>query len=184
LVFSLDAITKETYEKIRKGLNFDVVINNINKVLKTSYSSRVFVKFVVQKDNYHEVKNFKNYWKERGVGVLLSNLSNRTGDLEDYNDQVLLTQKIGGLEDIKKKLIKHVVKNCKDLLLNFNILTNGNVILCCNDYSKKIVLGNVNENSVKEIWKSKKYNNIRRKILSGNSKDISVCNNCSIWNFE
>jgi len=46
---------------------------------------------------------------------------------------------------------------------------NGDVTFCCNH---KMVLGNVNRNSIEEIWNGAAYKNIRRKFLEGRIFEI------------
>ena len=64
--FSLDAFKKETYNKVRYGLPFDKVIDNIKYLLdykkKINATLKVMVSFVKQKDNISELGSFKNYW--------------------------------------------------------------------------------------------------------------------------
>ena len=38
------------------------------------------------------------------------------------------------------------------------------------------------DNSLKEIWNSDKFKEIRKKHSSGNRNDISICIGCEIWN--
>jgi radical SAM protein with 4Fe4S-binding SPASM domain len=63
-------------------------------------------------------------------------------------------------------------------MITFNILSNGDVILCCENYSKKIILGNVEKSSIKEIWDSKKYQNIRNLIYKKKFEKIPPCVGC------
>ena len=46
---------------------------------------------------------------------------------------------------------------------------NGDVMMCCNH---PLVLGNVNEQSIEEIWNGKKYQEVRQKFLEGKIFDI------------
>ena len=177
IVFSIDAFKRVTFEKIRKGLNFDKIINSIEKILSSKYSNRVFVKYVIQKDNIAEVNDFENFWKKKGVEVLFSDLLNRTGDLENFDDYSTTIEKKYKLEG--EKIFSGLVKNCTDLLYKFNILVNGDVILCCNDYNKKMILGNVNEKSISEIWNSETFQKIRKTVHEGNYKKIPVCKDCN-----
>ena len=61
----------------------------------------------------------------------------------------------------------------------FNILYNGDVIMCCNDYTKKIILGNVKDESIKEIWNSKKYQSIREFVFDKDFEKITACSTCT-----
>ncbi len=61
LYVSIDAATKETYERVRCGGNFEVLQRNMQMVAKMRQENKIreFVtSFVVQKENYHEIVDF------------------------------------------------------------------------------------------------------------------------------
>lgn len=55
---SIDAATKETYEKVRRGGNWDLLIENIKFINEIDSVKNIIVSFVMQKDNYHEIYSF------------------------------------------------------------------------------------------------------------------------------
>jgi radical SAM protein with 4Fe4S-binding SPASM domain len=50
--------------------------------------------------------------------------------------------------------------------------TDGDMKLCCRSWP----IGNVNETSIKELWNSSKYKDIRQKLL--NSEQPAECDAC------
>ena len=54
---SIDAATKETYEKIRRGGKWEVLQNNL-QFISTLGLEDITVSFVVQTDNYQEIELF------------------------------------------------------------------------------------------------------------------------------
>lgn len=66
--FSLDAATKDTYDKVRVGGNFDKALKNIHTFLKLKIEKnaeylRTRVSFVEQEANIHEKRAFYEMWK-------------------------------------------------------------------------------------------------------------------------
>lgn len=59
----------------------------------------------------------------------------------------------------------------------FHILSTGQVILCCMDWNRRYILGDINQQSISEIWNSEKYRELRRNIQNSTDKDF-ICNNC------
>lgn len=55
---------------------------------------------------------------------------------------------------------------------------NGDVMLCMQDWNKKIKFGNVANESLVDVWKSKALNMYRRKLLNGN-RACSPCHKCN-----
>ena len=56
---------------------------------------------------------------------------------------------------------------------------NGDILLCNNDWSRKNIFGNVNDNLFKDIWFGEELNTFRRKLIT-DRKSCSPCKNCSI----
>lgn len=80
LYWSIDGCTKETYEKIRIGANFDKVVENVKKLIayKKKYNSplpEICFRFCFFKDNIHEVPS---------VPAFLHSL---VDDVKDYGDE-------------------------------------------------------------------------------------------------
>jgi radical SAM protein with 4Fe4S-binding SPASM domain len=177
IVISLDAVTKETFEKIRKGLRYEVVIGHIEALLAAGWRERLWVSFVVQRQNAHELKEFLRQWKSKGVRPLVSSLVNRSGDLQGYQDLRVTGRFMDYVGNFITRKITHC---CPSPLTSMNILCNGDVILCCNDYRHKLILGNVSEASLKDIWESSEYQALRTKLYKGGYSDCVVCRDCSL----
>jgi len=63
------------------------------------------------------------------------------------------------------------------MYLHFNC--DGTVSPCTLDWPRKVVVGNVNEESVGQIWNGKSLRELQVAMLSGNRKCINFCNSCS-----
>jgi len=179
LLFSLDAFSEETYNKIRKGFNFKTVLNNLNNVIISDYNGILRVGFIKQKDNISELKDFKKFWKKNRLWPHISYIHNRSGDLYNFDKICLNKKDTPFLVRLKHNIYNNIVKCCENTLVTFNILFNGDVILCCNDYSKKLIFGNVKKSTIKKIWNSDKYQTIRKLLYNKSYEKISVCSNCS-----
>lgn len=73
MTVSIDAATKETYEKIRSGGRFDVLKRNMEyaaSLRKTGDLSYLRFNFVVQKENYREMPLFVKWGQDLGVDEL------------------------------------------------------------------------------------------------------------------
>lgn len=179
IIISLDAFTEETFNKIRQGLNLKKILKNVDNLINSDFKGYLFVKFVIQKKNISELKIFKNNWKKKKVSIETSYINNRTGDVNNFNNLSLKKNDIGFFKMFKNKLQKKVIMGCHMPIINFNILSNGDVILCCNDYSRKVILGNVKDSFIKEIWNSKKYKMIRELIYKNKYSEIPACRSCN-----
>ena len=67
---------------------------------------------------------------------------------------------------------------CYELWKRVTILYDGRVVPCCFDFDGELVLGDLKEQSLKEIWNGKKMKNLRRLHLEGKINPINLCREC------
>ncbi len=72
-----------------------------------------------------------------------------------------------------------VRKPCDRLWRTLTVLVNGEVSLCCLDYSGKEILGNVADEPIRDIWNNHRYRQLRRLHRDSRQDQISLCKNCS-----
>lgn len=63
--YSVDAITEETYKKVRIGGDFNKVLHNIEKTLSLFSKENVLISFSIKKPNREEAKLFRQFYKEK-----------------------------------------------------------------------------------------------------------------------
>ena len=182
ITISLDALTEKTYKKIRRGTDYNKVIDNINKLLQSDYDKKnIGVEFLVQKQNYYEKDIFKKFWKEKVGGILINYPSNRTGDVLNFDKIKLKKKDLSLIDRFKFRLLKGIIIYCPFPFSTFNILSNGDVILCCEDWGRKMILGNIKQSSIKEIWDNQIFKTTRELIYKKMYEKIPPCRNCSLW---
>lgn len=59
------------------------------------------------------------------------------------------------------------------------VMHNGDVVLCCNDYFRQHVFGNVDKEGLQQIWHKPSFRGLRRKLLMG-QRDIVMCKKCIV----
>ncbi|MBY8999028.1 MAG: SPASM domain-containing protein [Candidatus Thorarchaeota archaeon] len=57
---------------------------------------------------------------------------------------------------------------------------NGDVILCCNDVDGEFILGNLSDQSISEIWNSKRLLAIKRIHKQKQFERIPICHTCDM----
>jgi radical SAM protein with 4Fe4S-binding SPASM domain len=152
---SINAATKETYDKVMRGPDYNEVIHNTNR-LKNELRKKIYVSFVECDENAHEIGLFKTIW---GKSAKVTRYSNYTGDRH------CLLEKHG------KKV------PCYPLLHQIAILWNGDVVPCCMDYNAKMVQGNIHNDSLYDIWMG--MENMRKSHQIGNLIDYPICQACN-----
>ena len=67
---------------------------------------------------------------------------------------------------------------CNYLWERMYIWYDGKVNPCDADYKSKLSYGNVNNNSIKEVWNSNEYNNFKETHLKGLRNSLIPCDRC------
>jgi radical SAM protein with 4Fe4S-binding SPASM domain len=188
LTVSLNAYSREVYERVNNGLDYDRVMKNVSYLLSNKTTrSRLALSFVVTEQNAHEVYEATKYWKRQGVKTrVIAEIANRGGTLDDYERLRLKTGYRGTpfLSQLWRRLttVAGQAIGCHKPFSQMNILFNGDVIICCEDWNRTTVVGNVTTQSLREIWNSKKMNEIRRLLLRKRYEQLDSCRECSLAN--
>ena len=171
--FSLDTNNDEIYEKSRKYGNLkksrENVINFCNKVAQRRKQNlpapEVQVSTVDIEEYREEKQDFIDFWMNYADRVRVyveHSTDNNPGSLscKDSNAER---------------------KACKKGYTDLIVYWDGNTGICNHDWDNQLNLGNVYEQSVKNIWNSEKYDLIREMHEKCSFSDDIVCKNCDHW---
>ena len=163
ITISFDGATKETYEKIRRGGNFEKVKENIIKLVnernRRKSKTKITITYTVVEDNFNEIDLFEKSWINIVDEINFWEADERRG----------------------KPLIATTYSYpCYRLLYEGRliVLSNGKVALCCKDYDGKYSIGDLNNQSIEDIWNSKKFRWIKNLHYKGEGYKIELCKNC------
>jgi len=198
LNFSFDAAKKSTYNRIRKGSDYDTVIKNI----KTSVNLRkksgkkfpyLRMVFVGMKDNIDEFVDFVRLAKRLGMDeakmVHMIAYSSKTQDQilfyqQEKTNEILkkakeVAQKIGikltipDLFDLTGKIPAIPHKPCYRAWEEMFISSDGKARLCM---LSPDIMGDLKKEKITDIWNNQKYQ-LARKTINSRSP-LSLCANC------
>jgi len=185
LIISIDGTTQETYESYRVGGQLDKVLEGARNVVKwkrelKSATPHIIFQFLVVKPNEHQLEDIKKLAKEIGV----DEVAFKTAQVYDYkngndlipdNERYSRYKKIGdGKWDIKNNLLNH----CWKLWHSCVVTWDGRVVPCCFDKDAEYLMGDLKNNSFRDIWNSPVYDQFRSSVLRSRS-EIEMCKNCT-----
>jgi radical SAM protein with 4Fe4S-binding SPASM domain len=183
LDISLDAVSREVYQKVRVGLDFDSVMSGVERVLRADLPhTTVFVRLVRLKENQHEVEEFARSWRKRGVPVFVYTANNRNGAVERWQEDLALPEESVGLAyRVKRRLARMFLGHCPIPFSTANILHDGQMLMCVHDWGRKEILGNVRDQTIAEIWNGPRMREIRRLVSARRYEEVGSCQDCSLW---
>lgn len=162
----IDGITKGTYESVRKNLDFEIVIQNTKEFieLKKRLNINIFitVSIINMNETSGEIEEFKKYWRPRVDRVL---------DVK-YNTW------IGSVRE-RIEVGRGFNCPCKMLWDQMVILQDGKVALCCLDYDGRVIIGNMQNESILDVWNGKPHNALRQKQIEHRFDEIPTCRACN-----
>jgi radical SAM protein with 4Fe4S-binding SPASM domain len=158
---SVDAAGKETFERTRVNLDYDVVVDNIRALARLRREAgrsrpKLILSFVRQQDSPEE-QAFIDTWRSIADKIHITDLHNWAGTLHARSD---------------------VAYPCYRLWLTFTVLWDGRVSLCCADFDGRHVLGDLRTSTIREVWNSPAYRAVRRQHLESGGPEI--CRSCDL----
>jgi radical SAM protein with 4Fe4S-binding SPASM domain len=171
LILSMDGAVKETYEKVRKNGEFEVVRKNITRMLaakaRAGRGPFTVLQLIKMTETQAEVDGFVDYWREIAPdSVFVKKLWTWDGKAEDIN-RLLVEELPDAVNTVCHALWKQLV-----------IHWNGDVVPCCTDIEGKLHLGNVRERTLGEIWNGKPMRALRRAHKERRRKGLYPCDGC------
>lgn len=208
---SIDGVTKETYERVRRGSNFEKVMKNIYLLqsLKEKLGKNkplLTFNFTLMRSNIHELVKFIKLAKELGVDFIqvthlipfksldimnesLINYEKETNEIIDEAGSLARKIKINVELPLKFNLTK--VKNtqplfnkpdCRLLYNSMYIISDGRVIPCAWFSLRECCAGDFKKDTFQEIWHGEVYKKLRRQWRDKIYPEY--CLNCPAWSSE
>lgn len=176
ITVSMDSNDKKTYEKIRKNCSYDDVKKNILDFLKVrrelGSDVRLGLVAVLMDENYDELREYYKFWENKVDEINLINMENRSDSFDKESKKSLSYQR--GL----------IREPCMLLWSRLVVDWDGEVVLCCNDYAHKVVVGDLNRESIRDVWTGCRLKKIREAHVRNEFFKIPFCNKCNkrtIW---
>jgi radical SAM protein with 4Fe4S-binding SPASM domain len=173
IYITIDSLKKDIFEKIRVGLDFDAVYQNTIDLIalrdKMKSDLVIRVNMVLQELNKDEEPAFQEHFQklvsaQDQVTVRKSHNWASRVDVGNWGDEV----DVNGYP-------------CIALWGTCVIHVNGDIPLCCMDTETCHNLGNVREQSIKDIWIGKIMADFKKMHVDSRRKEISMCDGCTVW---
>ena len=174
LSFSFDGFNPETYESIRVGGDFDKTIANIVRFLEIKKQAGS-----EKPETAIEVINFDKLSGPE-FAEAQENFRKRFADLP--LDNFIMKELHNWAGEISKDTRKESYSVCPFPWNALVIFWDGGVFPCTQDFFGHYRVGDVNEDSLQEIWNGQSLKHLREKLAAGDLKEFDTCANCDrVW---
>jgi len=161
IIFSMQGYDREGYKRNRVGGDYDVLFRNIRKLVRLRGCREkpfIMVTTTVDNPNSKDTEYFMSYWNRIVDKVRVG----RTV-LSWFDDKILSN-------------LDHPV--CYEPFRQLSFNWNGDVTACCGDYDGLLVVGNIHQSSLLELWNSKLLEAIRTIVSCGCYNYLTLCGKC------
>ena len=146
-----------------------IFLSGLNKILISVY------------DGKEDARKFEELCKSANLQESQYIIRHRyLSESEDFG--ITLSNRSGMMENAEFKiesLTEPLKKPCFIPSYTFFLDYQGDVLICPHDWGKKIILGNLNEKKLIDIWFSNRAMNLRKKLNNSNRKFLP-CNICDV----
>ena len=203
---SVDGATKKTYEAIRVGADFDVVCRNLHylftqKAARKSLLPIVDFHMIVQESNEHEMVPFVELVADlaqgQRVGIQYTEILHefpgiRARKVPITADRITATKAAGRKYGVQvwhnrnsAGRPKADMRDCSAYLMPF-LFVDGTVVPWCaqnergdRKWQNDRAMGNVFQQSCRDIWNGPRYTELRRKMRKGETPEY--CHSCPVF---
>lgn len=157
-----------TYKKMMPGLNKEKTFENL-KIISQIFGKTDTIISIVMIDNNmideNEFLSMKELSRNLGFRFEKWGFLDRSKNVECSSNN-FYSENVYGCEQSRP-------------IERMHILSNGDVILCCQDWKHINIMGNIQKNSIEEIWNSQIYKQMRYSIYN-NINVPELCKNCKL----
>jgi radical SAM protein with 4Fe4S-binding SPASM domain len=175
--FSLDGESPDESQYVREKSNTQRIVKNIKglvelKAIAGATKPDIYItttQFLRDKDQLNVPKKAEApEWLEQifkdGISGLKTNYALQWPHMGDSGKYDFLT------------IDRQDSNECDHVINTLTIRADGSVVPCCLDLTSKLVMGNIFDHTLMEIWNGRKYQALRQSIAS--RKYFSICATC------
>lgn len=167
LKISIYGVSKDVYEQCHRGsLVFEKSLANIMGLLELDKKPYTIGLLTLSKENEQEKDDWLRFWEPQFNEVYIW-LPHNFGGLKDYRT-IDRTRQVSCGRPFNGPLYVHM---------------DGKVSMCCLDINKKLIIGDMNTDTIPEIFRSNTFKLIKTAHKAKNFKGL-LCENCCQTNYN
>jgi radical SAM protein with 4Fe4S-binding SPASM domain len=170
LNYSVNSMSEEQFRKITKNLDFYLVQNNLKAFVKRKKElgkSKPIIRAQMIEIPYvlHEIEDFKREYGQKVDIISINKLEVFSQNVEANNpDEEFVNTSISKCNRLERE--------------DFFIFSDGSVSCCDTDFDCALNIGNIKEQSIKEIYEGEKYQGLIRQYHEGRLHEQKLCSRC------
>lgn len=170
LRLSIFGFSNTTHKNMMPKLNWSLVEKNLNKLVEDEefrkgikHISLTMIEHQLVPSN--EYLKAEEFCKKHNISLNKWGFLDRAGNVKDFSNDIK-NEKVVGCEQNRP-------------IERLHVRYDGKVILCCQDWRSSVVIGDIQKQTINEVWNSSEYNDYRLAIYGGeNNEAPELCKKC------
>jgi wyosine [tRNA(Phe)-imidazoG37] synthetase (radical SAM superfamily) len=176
IMLSIDGIKKETFEKIRMGLNYETVIKNTLQFFelrdRLNSPMTIRIRMAVIDENREEVDEWLAFWKDK------------IGEKDRAYAMPVHSWGNQKYRESEHMVMLYAHKPCVSPFSSLAMHVDGKIGICAADYKVKHLMGDFTKETIKDIWAGEAFMKARMLHVGKKRNEIDICMGCHIWDRE
>lgn len=177
---SIYSVNQKRHERVTNSkVDIEKIYNNIKTVkeLRDKAGAKYPFIYVKMLDSFDEKENqdFRDKYSAIADEVMIEKPMN----WNDYEDRDLIGAFYGDKKINKENLFENKKEVCPFPFYSCIVNCDGLVTVCCVDWNKKTIVGDLNKNTFEEIWNGKEFNEFREMHIKREKFNNPSCKNCT-----
>lgn len=172
--FSVDAGDPQTYRRVRRGLQWSVLVRNVRRMVeirnRLGSSTRILASGVAQLGV--DLDAVARFWEP--LVDVFQRRKYLTWGITDPSQSVDQTPYLPPSERIP----------CPLIFERLNIDSRGKVMVCGFDIAAVTDMGNVHQQTIRNIWQGEGFEHFRRLHLARRGEELPLCRDCPDWKYR
>lgn len=170
---SVDGMNRETYRRFTGfDFDFDAFVRNVKWLYANKGRCEIVIKIPSELVTEDERQKFFDTFGDYCDRIFVENFAPCWPEFD--------VEKHTGVK-ITKGIYQQEISptdTCPYIFYSYSVNSDGLVSSCFLDWGRKLVIGDVRRQSMKQIWNSERMNALRLQHLQGRRRDNGVCANC------
>jgi len=164
----VDAHSRDLYRGIKGEDAFEEVVGQLEEFSEKSKNSgpMIIPHLVKSKETMPEMEDFYDGWISKCGSAVIVGYNDYAGQIEDHSVMNMCPPQR---------------RHCRRVSRIMNILADGSVTICGQDFQGKSIVGNVGEKSMTELWRASEMEELRKAHQQENFEINELCASCGEW---
>ena len=167
---------QQFFDLVKQKVKFEKYVDNIKYLYSIKGKCEIYVKAIYENISEDDRKRFMDTFGDIADRIFFEHLfKNWPGFEPEFLNAEFQVGQYG--DPPLERLV------CPYIFYSMTVNSDGTVSLCVQDWARKLVVGSVHDQSIKEIWLGKALNDHRIAHLNGCRKDNKTCADCGCMSF-